>query len=300
MHRRDVLAVTAGSMIAIAGCTSGGSTQDGAMGDETLTLTTTTSTYDTGLLAELNEAFEDRFGADVDAVVQGTGAALEMGRRGDTDAILVHARSLEDEFLREGYGVNRRSLMFNDFVLIGPTDDPAGVARSEEITEAMAALAEGSAVFVSRGDNSGTHRKERELWEKTGIDPTGSWYREVGASMGEVLNHASMEEGYTLTDRGTYLARQSDLDSLTILVQGPIEGGPSLLANPYGLIAVNPGIHEHVAYDLAMAYIGFLTSPAGQEIIGTFSVNGEQLFFPDAISANPDFEQHVPEGWTAT
>lgn len=299
MQRRSFLAATTGGVgTVLAGCLGGGEEQSADILDETLTLTTTTSTYDTGLLDEVNAAFEDRFGAAVEAVAQGTGAALETAGQGDSDVVMVHARSLEDEFVREGNGINRRDLMFNDFVVVGPEDDPAGIGGTSDVTNAFQTIAETDAVFISRGDNSGTHTKELAIWEAAGVEPGGEWYREAGAGMGQVLNQANLTPGYTLSDRGTFLSQRSELD-LSIHVQGPIEGGPDLLANPYGIIAVNPGVHESVNYDLAMAYIGFLTSREGQTIIEEYTVEGEQLFFPEAISENPNFQQYVPEDWTA-
>jgi tungstate transport system substrate-binding protein len=299
MQRRTFLAATTGGVAtALAGCLGSGQEQGADILDETLTLTTTTSTYDTGLLDEVNAAFQERFGAEVDAVAQGTGQALETASRGDSDVVMVHARSLEDEFMRNGYGINRRDLMFNDFVVVGPEDDPAGINGMSEVTNAFQTIADTESVFISRGDNSGTHTKELAIWEAAGVEPGGEWYRETGSGMGQVLNQANLTPGYTLSDRGTYLSQRSELD-LVIHVQGPIEGGPELLANPYGVIAVNPGVHENVNYDLAMAYIGFLTSREGQRIIEEYTVEGEQLFFPEAISENPDFQQYVPEDWTA-
>lgn len=297
MHRRDFLSIAlVGVAGSIAGCLGSDEGTEASILDETLTLTTTTSTYDTGLLDEVNSAFEERFGASIDAVAQGTGAALQTARNGDSDLVMVHARSLEDEFLRDGFGINRRDLMFNDFVVVGPEDDPAGVGETTEVTDAFAAIAEANAVFVSRGDNSGTHTKELEIWDATGIEPTGEWYREAGSGMGEVLNQANLTPGYTLADRGTFLSMRSELD-VSIRLQGPIEGGPELLANPYGIIAVNPGVHDNVNYDLAMSYIGFITSREGQRIIEEYTVEGEQLFFPEAIADDPNFQQYVPEDW---
>lgn len=281
----------------IAGCSDTDDGGDAEITDQTLTLTTTTSTYDTGLVDELNLAFEERFGADVAAVNEGTGAALETGRRGDADVVMVHARSLEDEFIREGYGVNRRDLMYNDFVVVGPDDDPAGIDGLDEVTEAFRAIAESESVFVSRGDSSGTHTKELELWDAAGLDPGGEWYREAGSGMGQVLVQADQSSGYTLADRATYRSMRSQL-SLGIRVEGPIEDGTELLANPYGIVAVNPAVHDTVEYDLALAYIGFLTSRAGQDVIESYTVEGEQLFFPRSLSAEPNFEQYVPEDWT--
>jgi len=297
MHRRTFLATAAsGTATLVAGCAADGGGGDPAVVDETLTLTTTTSTYDTGLLEELNAAFQAEFGAAVDAVAQGTGAALETARNGDASVVMVHARSLEDAFLRDGHGVNRRDLMFNDFVVLGPGADPAGIEGLDSATDAFAAIADAEATFVSRGDNSGTHTKELAIWDAAGVEPGGSWYREAGSGMGEVLTQANETPAYALSDRGTYLARRSTLE-VGIHVQGPIEGGPAILANPYGIIAVNPGVHAGVNYDLAMAYIGYLTSPDGQQVIAEYTVEDEQLFFPEAVSADPNFQQYVPEGW---
>lgn len=296
MQRRDVLLATAAGMATpLAGCLGDDENDEPEITTETLTLTTTTSTYDTGLLDEVNTAFRDRFGITVEAVAQGTGAALQTGRNGDSDIVMVHARSLEDDFIREGYGINRRDLMFNDFIVVGPEDDPADIDGLEAVIEAFSAIAEAESVFISRGDNSGTHAKELDIWDAADIDPTGEWYREAGSGMGEVLNQANLEPGYTLVDRGTYLSR-TDLD-LSIRVQGPIEGGPELLANPYGIVPVNPGVHEHVNYDIAMAYLGFLTSIEGQDVIENFTVAGEQLFFPETVASDPNFAQYVPEDW---
>ncbi len=301
IQRRQFLrALGTGALAGLAGCAQvgGGEADQPAVVGETLTLTTTTSTYDTGLLDELDANFEDRYGVTVDAVAQGTGAALETARNGDSDVVMVHARSLEDEFMREGYGVNRRDLMFNDFVVVGPADDPAGIEGVDSAADAFAAIAEAGTTFVSRGDESGTHTKELAVWEAAGVEPGGDWYMETGQGMGEVLHVTDEQRGYTLADRGTYLSQRSTVD-LVVLVQGPIEGGPELLANPYGILAVNPAVHDDVNYDLAMAYIGYLTSPEGQAAIENYETNGEQLFFPRALSADPNFQQYVPEGWRA-
>jgi tungstate transport system substrate-binding protein len=300
-RRRFIAALGTGAVAGLAGCAQFGSNQSGdapGVAGETLTLTTTTSTDDTGLLDELNAPFEDMYGVTVDTVAQGTGAALQTARDGDSDVVMVHARSLEDEFMRDGIGVNRRDLMFNDFVIVGPESDPAGIEGMSSATEAFATIADSQSAFVSRGDNSGTHTKELIIWEEAGVEPGGDWYRETGQGMGQVLNIANEQGGYTLSDRGTYLSQRSEID-LTILVQGPIEDGPEILANPYGVIAVNPAVHDNVNYDLAMAYIGYLTSPQGQEIIDSYEANGEQLFFPRALSEDPDFQQYVPEGWSS-
>jgi tungstate transport system substrate-binding protein len=303
IHRRELLtALGTGTLVGLAGCsgTSGGDEAGTAAGvtGETLTLTTTTSTYDTGLLDEIHGDFEELYGVTVDAVAQGTGAALESARNGDADVVMVHARGLEDEFMRNGYGINRRDLMFNDFVVVGPEDDPAGIDGMGSATDALVAIADAGATFVSRGDNSGTHTKELNLWEAAGTEPGGDWYQETGTGMGEALNVANQQGAYTLSDRGTFISQRSEID-LTVLVQGPIEGGPEILSNPYGIMAVNPGVHENANYDLAMAYIGWITSPGAQNAISEYQMNGEQLFFPEAVSEDPDFQQYVPEGWSS-
>ncbi|MFD1564028.1 substrate-binding domain-containing protein [Haloarchaeobius amylolyticus] len=297
-RRRTVLrAGTAGIAAAVAGCLGSNSTDDeGSIAGEELALATTTSTYDTGLLDEINAAFQERFGAQVAANAQGTGQAIESARNGNADVILVHARSQEDEFMRNGYGVNRRDLMFNDFVIVGPSDDPAGVSDTEQATAAFEAIADVQAMFVSRGDDSGTHTKEMVIWAEASSEPGGEWYQETGDGMGDTLMIADESNAYTLADRGTFLSMQDNLD-LEILLQGPIEGGPELLANPYGIMAINPEIHPNVNYQLAMAYIGFVTSPEGQDVIGNYTSNGQQLFFPEALSDDPNFQQYVPDGW---
>jgi len=297
-RRRAVLRAGAtGIAAAVAGCLGSNNTDgEGSIAGEELALATTTSTYDTGLLDEINAAFQERFGAQVAANAQGTGQAIESARNGNADVILVHARSQEDEFMREGYGVNRRDLMFNDFVVVGPSDDPAGVGDTDQATAAFEAIADAQATFVSRGDDSGTHTKELVVWSEAGLEPGGEWYQETGSGMGDTLTIADESSAYTLADRGTVLSMQDTVD-LEIALQGPIEGGPELLANPYGIMAINPEIHDNVNYQLAMAYIGFVTSPEGQQLIGDYTANGQQLFFPEALAEDPDFQQYVPEDW---
>jgi tungstate transport system substrate-binding protein len=309
IQRRELLALVGGGAAAgLAGCMgvlssneegsengeNGGSNAE--IAGEELVLTTTTSTYDTGLLDEVNAAFEERFGTPVQAVSQGTGAALETARSGDADVIMVHARSQEDEFIEEGHGVNRRDLMFNDYVIVGPDDDPAGIEGMEDAEEAFAAIADAEALFASRGDDSGTHTAELEIWEASSTDPGGEWYLETGQGMGDTLNQASQQGGYTLADRGTFISQREEIE-LEILLEGPVEGGPEILANPYGIIAANPAVHENRNYDLGMAYIGFLTGQEGQQLIENYTLDGEQLFFPEALSEDPNYQQYVPEDW---
>lgn len=241
-----------------------------------LRLATTTSTENSGLLDYILPVFTERYGISVDVVAVGTGAALELGRNGDADVVMVHARSLEDQFVAEGYGVNRRGIMYNDFILLGPPEDPAGIAAAGSAAEAMRMIADAEAVFISRGDNSGTHNRELQLWDSAGVTPAGNWYREVGQGMGTVITMTNEEQAYTLADRGTYLSYRSDID-LTVLT----EGDPALF-NPYGIIAVNPERYPDSNYVGAMALIAFLTAPEGQELIGQYRVQGEVLFTPDA------------------
>ncbi|ELZ65241.1 putative sulfate/tungstate ABC transporter periplasmic substrate-binding protein [Haloferax prahovense DSM 18310] len=309
-RRRFLQAAGVGAILGLSGCTGdtsppqangGGAegteeSQSGSGATQELTLATTTSTYDTGLLDALNPVFEEKFNARVKTISQGTGAAIETARNGDADVILVHARGAEDEFLREGYGVNRRDVMFNDFVVVGPADDPAGSSGMESAADAFATIADAEATFVSRGDDSGTNKKELLIWEAAGVEPSGTWYREIGKGMGDTLVQADQSGAYTLSDRGTFLATQDNID-LEIQVQGPLKGGPTILKNPYGVIPVNPAKSPDVNYSLAMAYAGFLTSPEGQEIISNYTANGSQLFFPNALSEGPQFGQYVPENY---
>ncbi|WP_224333671.1 substrate-binding domain-containing protein [Haloprofundus halobius] len=320
-RRRFVQAAGVGAILGLSGCSSqrpsenadnssggnqsgGGQSDDGRSdgnggnGQQQLTLATTTSTYDTGLLDELNPMFEAQFDARIKTIPQGTGAAIETGATGDADVILVHARGAEDEFLQQGHGVNRRDVMFNDFVIVGPEDDPAGIEGLQSATEAFSTIADAESTFVSRGDDSGTNKKELLVWEAAGVEPGGQWYRAVGKGMGDTLNQASQSSGYTIADRGTYLSMEDEVD-LVIHVQGPLQDGPVILKNPYGVIPVNPAQHDNVNYELAMAYVGFLTSPEGQEAIDGYTANDSQLFFPNALSEEPQFGQYVPQGYSA-
>ncbi|QEN09814.1 tungsten ABC transporter substrate-binding protein [Oceanispirochaeta crateris] len=240
-------------------------------------LATTTSTENTGLLAELLPAFKEKTNIQVDVIAVGTGKAIAHGENGDVDVILVHARSKEDAFVEAGYGVNRRDVMHNDFVILGPDSDPAGIKGMTSAAEALSAIAAAQQDFLSRGDDSGTHTKELSLWNTAGMTPSGTWYKETGQGMGSVLTMTNEIQGYTLTDRGTWLAMKDNLD-LSVLV----EGDP-VLFNPYGVIAVNPDLHEHVDYEGAMSFITFLTGPEGQSIIREFKKNGEPLFYADAL-----------------
>ena len=240
-------------------------------------LATTTSTENSGLLAVLLPVFQEEENILVDVIAVGTGKAITHGENGDVDVILVHARSREDAFVKDGYGVIRKDVMHNDFVILGPEGDPAGIAGMTDAAAAFTKIAESEADFLSRGDDSGTHTKEKAIWNSAGLSPEGIWYKEVGQGMGTVLTMTAEMQGYTLTDRGTWLAMKDDLN-LKILV----EGDPTLF-NPYGVIAVNPELHSHVNNDGAMKFINFLTSEKGQTVIRDFKKNGEPLFYPDAL-----------------
>lgn len=245
----------------------------GALAQERLKLSTTTSTEASGLLAYLLPTFEKQNNVKVDVIPVGTGKAIALAQAGDVDVTLVHARSKEDAFVESGYGINRRDVMYNDFVLLGPPKDPAGVKTVKTVAEAMKKIAASKATFVSRGDDSGTHTKEKALWKKAGIEPKGKWYVEAGRGMGEVIIMATEQEGYTLADRGTYIAFEGKTD-LQI-----VQEGDDALFNPYGVIAVNPKKHPHVNYDKAMDFIEFLTSNQGQKMISEYQMKGKQLFF---------------------
>jgi tungstate transport system substrate-binding protein len=244
-----------------------------ARAEERLRMSTTTSTENSGLLSVLLPPFEKKCGCKVDVVAVGTGKALKLGEAGDADVVFVHARNLEDRFVASGFGIDRRDVMYNDFVVVGPSDDPAGVRKTQSVSEAFRAISSAGAPFLSRGDESGTHQKEKEIWAFAGIVPKGAWYLEVGQGMGEVLTMAAEKRGYTLSDRGTYIAFRKKID-LVVLRQG--DGN---LQNPYGIIAVNPKKHPHVKYDLATKLIEFVTGPEGRSLISGFKVDGEPLFF---------------------
>lgn len=241
--------------------------------EERLRMSTTTSTENSGLLAVLLPPFEKKYDCKVDVIAVGTGKSLKIGETGDVDVVFVHARNLEDEFMANGYGVNRRDVMYNDFVILGPPDDPAGIRKTNGAPDAFRAIAAKGSKFISRGDESGTHVKEKEIWASAGIVPKGAWYVEAGQGMGEVLTMATQLRGYTLSDRGTYIAFRKKTD-LAILRQGDRN-----LWNPYGIIAVNPKKHPHVKYDLARKLIDFVTGAEGRSLIAGFKINGEPLFF---------------------
>ena len=246
--------------------------------DKSIIVASTTSTQDSGLFEYLLPLFKQKSGIDVKVIAQGTGQALDTGRRGDADVVFVHARSAEEKFLAEGFGVKRYPVMYNDFVLIGPRGDPAGV-KGHDILAALKAIKGKAAPFISRGDRSGTHIAELKLWDEAGIDiaaDRGPWYREIGQGMGAALNMGSAANAYVLSDRGTWLAFKNRGD-LAILVQGD-----KRLFNQYGVMLVNPKKHPSVKADLGQQFIEWLISPEGQTAIAGYKINGAQLFYPNA------------------
>ncbi len=247
--------------------------------DKSIVVASTTSTEQSGLFGHILPEFTKKTGIAVKVVALGTGQALDTGRRGDADVVFVHDRVAEDKFVAEGFGIERRDVMYNDFVLIGPKSDPAKVAGGKDVAVALKKIADAQAPFVSRGDKSGTHAAELRYFKDAGVDPTagrGSWYRETGSGMGPALNTASSMNAYILADRGTWLSFKNRGD-LAIVVQGDQK-----LFNPYGVMLVNPAKHPHVKKAEGMAFIDWIVSPEGQASIAGYKVGGEQLFFPSA------------------
>ena len=246
--------------------------------DKFIVMSSTTSTEQSGLFAHLLPAFKKASGIDIRVVAQGTGQALDMGRRGDADVLFVHDQVAEEKFVAEGFGIERRPVMYNDFIVIGPKSDPAGV-KGNDVVEALKKLGASKSEFVSRGDKSGTHAAELRYWKAAGVDiaaakPAG--YKECGCGMGPALNIASSTNAYVLADRGTWLSFKNR-GELAILVEGD-----KRLFNQYGVIVVNPAKHAHVKKDLAQAFADWVVSPAGQASIAEYKIGGEQLFFPNA------------------
>ncbi len=239
-----------------------------------LRLATTTSTADSGLLDFILPDFQNKFNAKVDTIAVGTGQAIELGTKGDVDVVLVHARTQEDKFVADGDGVNRLDVMYNDFVLVGPKEDPAKVKDMTAAKDAFTAISKMSATFVSRGDNSGTNSKEKSIWASAQITPTkeSQWYLSIGQGMGETLLFANEKKAYTLTDRGTWLAQQSKLPNLIVVVGGTKidEDKDKNLLNPYGVIPVNPQKHPGVNFDLATKFANWITSAETQKKIGEY------------------------------
>jgi len=263
-----------------------------------LRMSTTTSTENSGLLDVLLPPFEKQCNCKVDVIAVGTGKALKLGEQGDVDVVLVHARALEDRFVANGFGVNRRDVMYNDFVIIGPASDPADLNHASSAVDAFQRIAGRQALFISRGDDSGTYQKEEEIWSAAEINPVGAWYRSAGQGMGEVIMMATELRGYTLADRGTYNAYRHGKTDLAIVyddshafgrrgksfLQLTVDQiaaltGAKGLFNPYGVIAVNPKRFPYVHYDLAMKFIAYITGTEGQQIIANYRVQGDSVFF---------------------
>ena len=250
--------------------------------DTFITVASTTSTEQSGLFGHILPKFKEKTGIDVRVIAQGTGQALETGRRGDADVVFVHDPEAERKFIEQGSGVERRQVMYNDFVIVGPKGDPAGVKGLRDVETALKKIAGSRSAFVSRGDDSGTHKAELRLWKNAGVDigmDAGGWRRETGSGMGPTLNTASAMNAYALTDRGTWLSfkNRGDLD---IVVEGD-----KRLFNQYGVILVNPARRPHVKKEAGQAFIDWLVSPEGQQAIAGYRIGGEQLFFPNALSA---------------
>ena len=247
--------------------------------DKSIVISSTTSTQDSGLFGHILPLFKAKTGIDVKIVSQGTGQALDTGRRGDADVVFVHAKSAEEKFLSEGFSLKRYPVMYNDFVLIGPNGDPASIKGSKDIVAALKTIKDKGAPFISRGDRSGTHSAELNLWKVTGIDiekDKGPWYKSIGQGMGAALNTASASNAYVLADRGTWLSFKNRGD-LVVSVEGD-----NRLFNQYGVMLVNPAKHPNVKKEMGQAFIDWLVSPEGQKAIADYKIGGQQLFFPNA------------------
>ena len=270
------------TILCVAAALAGGAAMTGAGSNDVrpITVASTTSTQNSGLFGYLLPRFTAATGIEVNVVAVGTGQAIRIATNGDADVLLVHHEASERRFVAEGLGIARHPVMHNDFVLVGPAADPAGIGGMDDVAAALRRIGDAEQVFVSRGDDSGTHKKELELWQVTGFDPrpaSGAWYREAGSGMGATLNTAGAMDGYTLTDRASW-ASFGNKGDLRILVEGDAR-----LHNPYTAIVVNPARHPHVRAPEAQAFIDWLTSQEGQALIAAYRVDGQQLFFPDAI-----------------
>lgn len=254
----------------------------GFAADKFITVASTTSTEASGLFGHLLPKFQDKTGIEVRVVAVGTGQAIRIAQNGDADVLFVHHKPSEEKFVAEGYGVKRYDVMYNDFVVVGPRDDPAGIHGGSDAAAALKQIAEAEAVFVSRGDDSGTHKKELSLWQAAGVDvsaASGTWYRETGQGMGATLTTANAMQGYVLTDRGTWISFKNKED-LDIVVEGDAR-----LFNQYGVIAVSAERFPHVKADLAETFVQWVISPEGQQAIADYKLGGQQLFFPNAGAA---------------
>jgi tungstate transport system substrate-binding protein len=272
LHRRHLLAAAALGAVVLAAPPSFAQ-------DKSIIVASTTSTRDSGLFNYLLPKFKAKTGITVKVVAQGTGKALDTGRRGDADVLFVHAKAAEMKFIQEGYGVKRYPVMYNDFVVVGPKSDPAGIKGMKDVGKALTTIMNKKAEFISRGDNSGTNKAELRLWKASGINiekQKGPWYKAIGQGMGATLNTAAASNAYTLTDRATWINFKNKRD-LVIVVEGD-----KRLFNQYGIFLVNPKKHPHVKVKLGQAFIDYVTSPEGQAVIKSYKVNGQQLFYPDA------------------
>ena len=252
--------------------------------ERSITVSSTTSTEQSGLFGHILPIFREASGITVRVVALGTGQALDVGRRGDADVVFVHDRAAEERFVAEGFATRRQHVMINDFVLIGPAADPARIAGSRDVVASLRRIAEARSPFISRGDRSGTHAAELRLWQQATIDPVSGrsgWYREIGQGMGPALNTAAAQNAYLLSDRGTWLAFRNR-QGLRILTEGDTR-----LFNQYGVMLVNPARHSHVKAADGQAFIDWITSPAGQAAIAGYKIGGEQLFFPNAAQPEP-------------
>ncbi len=270
------------SMLSTGAVAEDNSTVRSAAGSDakSIVVASTTSTQDSGLFGHILPLFKAKSGVDVKVISQGTGQALDTARRGDADVVFVHAKALEEKFVADGFGVARFDVMYNDFVLIGPKSDPAGIKGSKDIVAALKTISAKTTPFVSRGDKSGTHAAELALWKAAQLDPTSakpSWYREIGQGMGAALNTAAAMGAYVLADRGTWLSFKAK-DALEISVEGDKQ-----LFNQYGIILVNPAKHPSVKKELGQQFIDWVLSTEGQNSIRSYKINGEQLFFPNAM-----------------
>nr|WP_259783303.1 substrate-binding domain-containing protein [Aestuariispira ectoiniformans] len=247
--------------------------------DKFITVASTTSTQNSGLFDYLLPKFQEKTGIEVRVVAVGTGAAIRLARKGDADVLLVHHKPSEEKFVADGFGVKRFDLMYNDFIIAGPKSDPAGINGMKDVAAALAKVADSKSSFASRGDDSGTHKKEKSLWKDAGVnvkDASGSWYKETGSGMGATLNMAAASDSYVLADRGTWLSFKNR-QNLDILVEGD-----KRLFNQYGVTLVNPEKYPHVKVAEGQAFIDWLISDEGQKVIGAFKINGEELFIPNA------------------
>ena len=277
MLRLRTLAIFAALASSLVGITTGYAEE------KSIVVASTTSTEDSGLFRHILPLFKAKSGIDVKVLAQGTGQALDTGRRGDADVVFVHAKGAEKRFVADGFGLKRYPVMYNDFVLIGPKSDPAGVNGGKDIVAALKLIKDKGAPFISRGDRSGTHIAELNLWEAAGIDIEGGrypWYKSIGQGMGAALNTAAASDAYVLSDRGTWLAFKNRGD-LVISVEGD-----KRLFNQYGVMLVNPEWHPHVKKELGQAFIDWLISPQGQKAIADYKIGGEELFYPNANDPN--------------